>query len=111
MKTKINNIVKNISSPSLVKFNEFIPFVNSIIKYINFISNDYACSTTILRDGIFLLADFCDSYLADIKPLLDKILIQKMVTQIENDKSEEIEIITKTGLDWAKKTIDKIFQN
>ena len=34
-----------------------------------------------------------------------------MVTQIENDKSEEIDIITKTGLDWAKKTIDKIFQN
>ena len=91
------------------KTNEFVPFVNSIMKYINFIANDYACSINILKEGLLLIADFCDSYQGNIKPLLDKSIIKNMVTQIENDKNEMKDQFTKAGLDWAKKTIDKAY--
>ena len=104
--TCIFSAVKDIK-----KTNDFVPFVSTIVKYINIIANDYACSTNVLKDGLFLIADFCESYKTDIKLLLDKSIIKNMVTQIENDKSEENDLITKTGLDWAKKTIDKIYQN
>ena len=43
----------------LDKIKEFIPYVECIVNYINFIANDYANSINILRDGLLLLADFC----------------------------------------------------
>ena len=104
--TCIFSAVKDIK-----KVNDFVPFVSTIVKYINIIANDYACSTNILKDGLFLIADFCESYQSNIKLLLDKSIIKNMVTQIENDKNEGNDQITKTGLEWAKKTIDKIYQN
>ena len=87
---------------------EFVPFVQPIINYINFIANDYACSINIFRDGLFLIGDFCDSYNVDIKQFLDINLIKTMFNKIENDKNEENDENIKIGIEWAKKTINKV---
>lgn len=89
------------------KTKEFIPFIKRIINYINFIVKDYACSNNIIRDGLFLITDFCDSYSLDIKPLLDISLIKNMFNKIESYKNEENDENIKYGIEWAKKTINK----
>ena len=93
------------------KTQDFIPFINDIVKYINFVGNDYGCPTELMKEGLFLLADFCESYKGNIKPLLDIQLIKKMLAKIENDNKEASDITTKNGLDWAKSIFEKIYSN
>ena len=93
------------------KTNDFIPYVNDIIKYINFIGNDYSCPTNIMTSGLFIIGDFCDTYKGQIKPLLDVNLIKNMFTQIENSKDIENDMILKNGLNWAKNIINNIYTN
>ena len=93
------------------KTQDFIPFISDIVKYINFVADDYGCPTNIMKDGLFLLADFCDSYKENIKPLLNIDLIKNMITKIENDKEQSKDLITKNGLDWAKSVFDSIYSN
>ena len=104
--TCIFSAVKDIN-----KTQDFIPFINDIIKYINFVGNDYGCPTDLMKEGLFLLADFCESYKGNIKPLLDIQLIKKMFAKIENDNKEASDITTKNGLDWAKSIFEKIYSN
>lgn len=91
------------------KTKEFIPFVASIIKYINFIANDYGSSIDVIKSGLFLIGDYCDIYKEDIKPLLDVELIKKMCSRIESDKNEMNDMITKKGLEWTKQKIENLY--
>ena len=91
------------------KTKEFIPFVASIIKYINFIANDYGSSIDVIKSGLFLIGDYCDIYKEDIKPLLDVELIKKMCSRIESDKNEVNDMITKKGLEWTKQKIENLY--
>ena len=104
--TCIFHAIKDIN-----KTNNFTPYVNDIVKYINFIVKDYSCPTNIMISGLFIIGDFCDAYKQEIKPLLDKNLIKNMFTQIENDKDGEKDIIIQNGLNWAKNIIDNIYIN
>ena len=93
------------------KTTEFIPYVNVIINYINFIGNDYACSVEIMKSGLFLISDFCVSYKGHIKPFLNLELIKEMITKIENDKIEGKDPTTREGINWAKQVITQIVKN
>ena len=104
--TCIFHAIKDIN-----KANDFIPYVNDIVKYINFIGNDYSCPTNIMISGLFIIGDFCDAYKEKIKPLLDVNLIKNMFTQIENDKIGENDLTIKNGLNWAKNIINNIYIN
>ena len=92
------------------KTKEFIPYVKVIVEYIHFIADDTLCnSVTILSDGLFLISDFCESYNANIKPLLKPETISNMIAKIENDSSSKERHITET-LGWAKNRINNIFK-
>ena len=104
--TCIFSAVKDIQ-----KTKEFIPYVKDIVNYINIISNDYANSTDIIRDGLFLIGDFCNSYGKDIKALLNIELIKEMFNKIENDKNAAKDLTTKEGINWAKNSINNIYMN
>jgi importin subunit beta-1 len=104
--TCIFHAIKDIN-----KTNDFTPYVNDIVKYINFIGNDYSCPTNIMVSGLFIIGDFCEAYKEKMKPLLDVNLIKNMFTQIENDKEAENDSITKSGINWAKSIINNIYIN
>ena len=93
----------------LDKIKEFIPYVECIVNYINFIANDYANSINIMRDGLLLLADFCCSYNSDIKTTLNIDTIKIMIQKIENDKIESKIEGTIEGVNWAKQIINDIY--
>ena len=93
------------------KTKDFIPFVKCIVNYINKIVNDYATSVTIMKDGLFLLADFCLSYKADIRAILDIEILKTMINKVENDKNESRNKETMDMLNWAKKVINDIYTN
>ena len=92
------------------KIKEFIPYVVCIVNYINFISNDFANSINILKDGLFLLADFCDSYKKDIKNILNIENIKNLIQKIENDKTLNKDENFFDSLRWAKNAIGEIFE-
>ena len=91
------------------KTKEFIPYVVCIVNYINFISNDFTDSLDIIKDGLFLLADFCDAYGNDIKSILDIENIKTMIKKIEKDKIEGKDKTTIDRLNWEKIAISGIF--
>ena len=91
------------------KTKEFIPYVVCIVNYINFISNDFANSLNIIKDGLFLLADFCKEYGSDIKSIIDIENIKIMIKKIEKDKKEANDQMTIDRLNWAKCAISEIF--
>ena len=88
------------------KIKEFIPYVVCIVNYINFISNDFAKSINIIKDGLFLLADFCEKYKGDIKNILNIDNIKTMIKTIELEGRNKI---SQNELDWAKETIGSLF--
>lgn len=90
---------------------DFIPFVKCIVKYINTIVDDCANSVAIMKDGLLLLADFCLSYKADIKPILNIETIKNMITKIESDKYESRNKDTLNSLNWAKQVINDSYSN
>ena len=90
---------------------DFIPFVKCIVNYINTIVNDCANSVTIMKDGLLLLADFCLSYKADIKAILNIEIIKAMISKVENDKYESRNKETLDNLNWAKQAINDIYTN
>jgi hypothetical protein len=94
---------------ALEKVKDFIPYAECIVKYINFISIDYANSITIMRDGLSLLADFCSSYKSDIKAILNSEIIKNMIQSIENDKNESKVQQTIETVNWAKQVINDIY--
>ena len=91
------------------KTKEFIPYVNAIVSYILFISEDYASSTSIIKDGLFLICDFCYCYKNDIIAILNIDIIKNMINKIESDTNliEEEEI--KNGIQWAKTILQSVF--
>ena len=91
------------------KAKDFIPYVNGIVNYIHFIVNDYANSIEIIKNGLFLLVDFCDCYKNDIKPLLNIEIIKNMINKIENDKTESNNDSTRAGIEWAKSIIGELY--
>ena len=91
------------------KTEEFIPFVSSIINYINFIENDFAISINIIKDGLFLIGDFCQSYKGYIKNLLDSLLINEMLEKLENDKVESKDPTTLDTIKICKMNIKEVF--
>ena len=105
--TCIFSAIKDIN-----KTQEFIPFVNTIMNYINFIGNDeFARSVNIMKDGLFLIGDFCNCYKKDIKILLDTLLIKEMFDIIEKDKIESKDPTTQEGIIWTKKFINEVLLN
>ena len=84
------------------KTEEFIPFVSTIINYINFIETDFAISINIIKDGLFLIGDFCQSYKEYIKNLLDTLLINEMFEKLENDKIESKDPMTLNSIRFIK---------
>ena len=86
----------------------FTPYVNAIMQYIYIICDDeYAYSTCIIKEGLFLLANFYVCYKFDILQILKKEFIKDMINKIENDKigyDEE----TKNQIEWAKNVINEI---
>jgi hypothetical protein len=93
------------------KTKDFIPFVKCIVNYINTIVNDCANSVTIMLDGLLLLADFCVSYKADIKAILNIEIIKTMISKVENDKNEIKNQDTLNNLNWAKQVMNEIYTN
>ena len=91
------------------KAKEFIPYVFCIVNYINFISNDFANSTNIIKDGLFLLADFCEVYKSEIKSILIIENIKSMIKKIENDKNLQKDPTFNNSFQWAKNAISEIF--
>ena len=104
--TCIFSAVKEIN-----KIQEFIPYVNCIVNYINYIVNDYANSVTIMKDGLLLLADFCFCYKSNIREILNLENIKNMIAVIESDKTESSNKNTIDGLAWAKQVINEVFMN
>ena len=103
--TCIFSAVKDIN-----KTKEFIPFVNTIINYINTIEKDsLCCSLSILTQGLFLIGDFCNAYKQDLKPLLDKDILRDMINKIENDKIGGKDPKIRAGLEWVKNIINSLF--
>ena len=102
--TCIFSVMKDID-----KARDFIPYVHGIVHYIHFIVDDYANSIEIIKNGLFLLVDFCECYKNDIKPLLNIEIIKKMINQIENDKIESNNESTRTGIEWAKSIISDLY--
>ena len=92
------------------KTKEFIPYVVCIVNYINFICNDFANSISILKDGLFLLADFCQEYGKDIKSIINIENIKTIIKKIENDKDECNDQETLERLNWAKQAIIQILE-
>ena len=92
------------------KIKEFIPYIVCIVNYINFICNDFANSINILKDGLFLLADFCEEYKKDIKSILSIENIKNLIQKIENDKTLSKDEYLNDSLRWAKNAISKIFE-
>ena len=90
---------------------EFIPFVNNIINYINFIGNDFACSINIIISGLCLIGDFCNVYKGDIKPLLDTLLISEMFNKIKNDQKVTKDLMTQENINFANKSINYVYLN
>ena len=64
-----------------------------------------------MKEGLFIIGDFCGSYKEDIKPLLDKDLINEMFYKIENDKIESKDKITMDNLEIARKNIEEVILN
>ena len=93
------------------KTKDFIPFVKCIVNYINTIVNDCANSVTIMLDGLLLLADFCVSYKADIKAILNIEIIKTMISKVENDKNEIKNQDILNNLNWAKQVMNEIYTN
>ena len=91
------------------KTKEFIPYVNAIVSYILFISEDYASSTSIIKGRLFLIYDFCYCYKNDILAILNIDIIKNMINKIESDtnliEEEEIEI----RIQWAKTILRSVF--
>ena len=96
--------------PENKKTKEFIPYVVCIVNYINFICNDFANSISILKDGLFLLADFCQEYGKDIKSIINIENIKTIIKKIENDKDECNDQETLERLNWAKQAIIQILE-
>ena len=91
------------------KIKEFVPYVVCIVNYINFINNDFAISLNIVKDSLFLLADFCQEYTKDIKNIINIENIKTMIKKIENDEIEGKNELTIERLSWAKSAIAGIF--
>ena len=91
------------------KIKEFIPYVVCIVNYINFINNDLGNSLNIVKDSLFLLADFCQEYTKDIKSIINIENIKTMIKRIENDEIEGKNELTIERLNWAKSAIGEIF--
>ena len=91
------------------KIKEFIPYVVCIVNYINFINNDFGNSLNIVKDSLFLLADFCQEYTKDIKSIINIENIKTMIKKIENDEIEGKNELTIERLNWAKGAIGEIF--
>ena len=102
--TCIFSVMKDID-----KARDFIPYVNGIVHYIHFIADDYANSIEIIKNGLFLLVDFCECYKNDIKPLLNIEIIKNMINKIENDKTESNNDSTRAGIEWAKSIIGELY--
>ena len=94
---------------TLDKIKEFIPYAECIVNYINFIAVDYANSINIMKDGLSLLADFCNSYKSEIKSILNIETIKIMIQTIENDKKESNIQQTIETVNWAKQVISDIY--
>ena len=100
----LNSVFYAVSKNNKIK--EFIPYVYCIVNYINFISSDFAKSINIIKDGLFLLADFCEKYKGDIKNILNIDNIKTMIKTIEIEGRNKI---SQNELDWAKETIGSLF--
>ena len=103
--TCIFSAVKDID-----KTKEFIPYVKFIVNYIQIIAEDFANSINILRDGLFLLVDFCDCYKADILAIIKIEIIKNMINKIERDENESENEGTITGIEWAKSVFNEIIK-
>ena len=80
------------------------------MKYINFITNDdFACSTLIMQDGLFLISDLCNCYKKDIKVLLDPVILKKMYKRIDNDEYAQKDPIISEGLIWVKESLNQTY--
>lgn len=64
-----------------------------------------------MLDGLLLLADFCVSYKADIKAILNIEIIKTMISKVENDKNEIKNQDTLNNLNWAKQVMNEIYTN
>lgn len=92
------------------KTKEFIPYVTGIVNYINAISCDiYACSKEIIKSGLLLIADFCNVYKEEIKPILSAEIIKSMINKIEETLQTEKDNQTIQTINWAKDNISKVF--
>ena len=91
------------------KIKEFVPYVVCIVNYINFINNDLGNSLNIVKDSLFILADFCQEYTKDIKSIINIQNIKAMIKKIENDEIEGKNEITIDRLNWAKCAIGGLF--
>jgi importin subunit beta-1 len=91
------------------KENDFIPFVQAIVNYIQFIVKDFATSMTIMKDGLFLLIDFCVCYNEDILQILNIEIIKDLINKIENDKEQSTNEETIKSLDWSKSVINDLY--
>ena len=91
------------------KIKEFVPYVVCIVNYINFINNDLGNSLNIVKDSLFILADFCQEYTKDIKSIINIQNIKAMIKKIENDEIEGKNEITIVRLNWAKCAIGGLF--
>ena len=104
--TCIFSTVKEIN-----KTEEFVPYASTIINYINFIEDDFAISINIIKDGLFLIGDFCQTYKGYIKNLLDYLLIKEMFNKLENDKIESKDHITLESIKICKYNINEVLVN
>lgn len=89
----------------------FIPYVQCIVEYIFCISNDYASSINIIKDGLMLLGDFANAYGKNIKNLLNLETLKDMMHKVENDEIEGKNQITIDGLNFFKQSMNNLFYN
>ena len=94
------------------KTNYFVPYVKSIVDFINRILRDEAgLNVDIIRNSIALIADFCNVYGKNIKLLLNINLLKDVFEIFKNNKELMDKQQNKDFILWAQNSINEVVKS
>ena len=87
----------------------FIPYAKSTVEFINRILRDIAgLNVDIIKNAIALIADFCNIYGKNIKPILNINLLKDTIENFKNNKEYMENIQNKEFILWAQRSITEV---
>lgn len=88
---------------------EFIPYVKTILDFINIIlREEISLTKDIIKTSIGIIADFCHVYGKNIKNFLNVTLLQNTIKKLENYQENENDQMFIDFINWAKAEISKV---